>query len=221
MARVFFSGARTDSSVRDQLPTGIAGIGPLHFSRMKPRDEGSGAVAGAAYRDQLDAALARIATLEREMRALSDENRSLTARMAVPGGLSRIDTDALPLDARRRVIQRRVRAIRRELRAAFGIRRYAASAIIAVTAAAAFVVMAAESIASWPLAIAILGIGAVARGLLSHWPGFDELEDRRRKLAALKSQLDEVRAAQRAERTLHALPSGSTEHDLDAAIEPG
>jgi hypothetical protein len=168
----------------------------------------------------LDAALARVETLEREVHALRDENCALTARLAVPGALAYVDIEAMPLDARRRVIQRRVRAIRRELRAAFGIRRYAASAIIAVTAAAAFVVMAAESVASWPLAIAILGIGAVARGLLSHWPGFDELEDRRRKLAALKSQLDEIRAAQRAERAL-ALPSSAQPAQLDAVTEPG
>jgi hypothetical protein len=168
------------------------------MSRTPTGDESS-ANGASAYRNQLDAALATISRLERENDALSAENRALTARLAVPGALARVDTTSLPLDARRRVIQRRVRALRRELRAAFGLRRYAASAIIAVTAAAAFVVMAAESVASWPLAIAILGIGAVARGLLSHWPGIDELEDRRRKLAALKSQLDEIRAAQRNE----------------------
>jgi hypothetical protein len=160
---------------------------------MKHRDA-SDPVSAGCYRDQLAAAAARIDALERENRALSDENRALLARVAVPGPLARIDAECLPPEARRRVIQRRIRALRRELRAAFGVRKYAASAIIAVTATAAFIVLAAESIASWPLAIAVLCMGAVARSLISQWPGFDELEDRRRKLAALKSQLDALRA---------------------------
>lgn len=147
-----------------------------------------------SYRDALAAASARIEALEREVEALARENRTLHARLAVPGALARIDTAALPPDARRRVIQRRIRALRRELRAAFGVRRYAAGAVIAVTATAAFIVMAAESVSSWPLAIAILSMGAVARSLVSQWPAFDDLEERRRQLAALKSELDEVRA---------------------------
>jgi hypothetical protein len=149
------------------------------------------------YRDALTAAAARVEALERQNRALADENRALLARMAVPGTLATIDAEALPPQARRQVIQRRIRALRRELRATFGLRRYAASAIIAVTATAAFVVLAAESVASWPLAVAVLCMGVVARSLLAQWPGFDEIEDRRRKLAALKSQLDVLRAGRR------------------------
>ena len=187
---------------------------------MAPRRDRFSANGSSAYRDQLDAALARIEALEDENRSLSDEKRLLEARVAVPGPLATIDVAMLPLDARRRVVQRRVRAVRRELRAAFGIRRYASSAIVAVTAATAFIVMAAESIASWPLAIAILGVGAVARGLLAHWPGLDEIEDRRRTLAALKSQLDEIRFAQRAAtRTLPA-PARSVA-SLEPSVGPG
>jgi hypothetical protein len=171
---------------------------------MKPRDDEPSVGSGGGYRDSLASALARIEELERVNDALVSENRALLAQFAVPGALARVDAEKLPLVARRRVVQRRVRALRRELKAALGVRRYAASAIVAVTATAAFVVMAAESMASWPLAIAILGMGAVARSLMSHWPAFEELEDRRRKLAALKSQLDAIRAEGRGTRTLES-----------------
>jgi hypothetical protein len=214
---VSFSGVISDRGARHVRAAQRAVPQYNRFMRTPSGDEAH-PTGAPAYRNHLDAALAKISRLERENDALAAENRALTARFAVPGALARVDTSALPLDARRRVIQRRVRAIRRELRAAFGIRRYAASAIIAVTAAAAFVVMAAESMASWPLAIAILGIGAVARGLLSHWPGIDEIEDRRRKLAALKSQLDEIRAAQRNEPP-PALAASNAEPPL--ALDPG
>jgi hypothetical protein len=184
---------------------------------MKPRDDDEPTVGtGGGYRDSLAGALARVEELERINDSLIQENRALLAQLAVPGGLARVDASTLPAAARRRVIQRRVRALRRELRAALGVRRYAASAIIAVTATAAFVVMAAESMSSWPLAIAILGMGAVARSLLSHWPAFDELEDRRRKLAALKSQLDQIRAEDRAGRAIE-----TTATSTEPAVEPG
>jgi hypothetical protein len=173
---------------------------------MKSGDDSGGAT-GGCYRDQLASAAARIEALERENRALAEENRALLARLAVPGPLARVDAEDLPPDVRRRLIQRRIRALRRELRAAFSARRYASTAIIAVSATAAFVVVAAESVGSWPLAVAILAMGAVARSLIAQWPGFDELENRRRKLAALKSQLDALRAGRRA----RALPPPASE----------
>lgn len=178
---------------------------------MKHR-ESANSVATGGYRDQLAASIARIEVLERENRRLSEHNRALLARIAVPGPLAQIDHMALPPEARRRVIQRRVRALRRELRAALGVRRYAASAIVAVAATASFIVIAAESVACWPLAVAMLCMGAIARSLVAHWPGFDELEDRRRKLAALKSQLDEIRVG----RKVSVSSSGS-----DSIVPPG
>jgi hypothetical protein len=161
---------------------------------MKPGDASGGAL-GGCYRDQLASAAARIEALQRENRVLAEENRTLLAQLAVPGSLAAIEADALPPEVRRRVLQRRIRALRRELRAAVGARRYASSAVIAVTATAAFVVVAAESVGAWPLAVAILAMGAVARSLIAQWPGFHELEDRRRKLAALKTELEVLRAA--------------------------
>jgi hypothetical protein len=167
-----------------------------------------------AYRDPLATASARIQELERQVADLRRENGALHARLAVPGDLARVDDMALPDDARRRLVQRRIRALRRELRAAFGVRRYAASAVIAVSATAAFVVLAAESVSSWPLAVAILSMGAVARALVATWPGFDELEDRRRQLAALKSELDALGAGRR-----HALPARVASADEPHADE--
>jgi hypothetical protein len=153
--------------------------------------------AAHVYRDPLNTAHARIEELERELARLRRENGALHARLAAPGTPVRVEGEALPPDVQERLVQRRIRTLRRELRAAFGVRRYAGSAVIAVTAAAAFVVMAAASISSWPLAVAILSMGAVARALVATWPGFDELEDRRRQLDALKYELDTLRMGRR------------------------
>jgi hypothetical protein len=180
----------------------IHGMTSVEGSKSSEMDSPKG------YRDLLSAATARIEALERENRALTEQNRWLMGQPRFQGPRH---GSQIPPELRRRWIQRRIRALRRDLRATVGIRRYASSAIIAVSAAAAFVIIAAESAASWPLAIAIMCMGAVARSLVSQWPGFDEVQTRQTKLETLEAELAQLRGDRQ-------LPASIIPTDREAAL---
>lgn len=144
---------------------------------------------GGCYRDALTAASARIEALERWNRALVEENHALLERLTVPGPSVTTDEALTPV-VRRRAIRRSIRALRRELRAVCDVRRRASRIVLAVAAAAAFmVVVAFGSMGAWLLAAAIVGIGTVARSFVAHGLGFDDWKERRRKLANVPCQM--------------------------------